>query len=104
MDGLMKIKKYPTQVLNREHPVFKRTKGDLELVKGFSDSDVNRLYKARKIIRGDGRFVLPRDMYRLPYRMTKHEAMRIIQKLTGKVPQEQGFYSRLPGKLTFFGV
>lgn len=96
------VKKYPTKVfvLNREHPVFRRVKSDAELVKNLSDYDLNRLYMARKTMRGDCRFVPSRDMTGKPFSMGKAEAKRIIRGLTGVVPQERPYPAH---RLPFFG-
>lgn len=95
-------KKYPTKILNREHPIFKRVKSDSQLVSNLSDYDLNRLYMARKTMRGDCRSGPSRNMHGKPFCWTKVEAKRVLRELTGRVPKERPYPSySLP---SFFGL
>lgn len=66
--------------------VFSRVKSDMELIQNMPLKDVNRLYKARKAIRGDK---MPLDLFGTPYMMSHWEAMKIIKDLTKRMPRER---------------
>ncbi len=66
--------------------VFSRVQGDLDLIQNMPFKHVNKLYKARKTMRGENTGL---DLLSVPYIMPKAEAIMIIKQLTGKRPCEK---------------